>query len=222
MKALKTILVLTIMIVASTAVMHADNILLNGSFGSNNVPGGGYLYSSDVSPYPEIASHAGVTADGWSFSGLSGVQGNGSAFGYANSPSGTYAAYLQEWNGAPTINSAISQSVSLVNGAHYNLSFELAQRPGYAANPIELVIGNVVVGTFTPSGTGWQTFSYSFTAGGGSTTVEFESIWNGTITDSDSGLANVKLTATPEPTSLILLGTGLVCLAGSIRRKLMA
>src|SRR5262249_42604786 len=64
----------------------------------------------------------------WTFSGTSGVSGNGSAFtsGNPNAPEGSQVAFLQETG-------AIGQTLNLAAGA-YTLSFQAAQRGNQSSN----------------------------------------------------------------------------------------
>jgi subtilase family serine protease len=106
----------------------------------------------------------------WTFSGTAGVAGNGSAFtsGNPSAPQGTQVAFLQ-------FTGSISQTVNFASG-NYTLSFSAAQRQNYQASRqvIEVTVDGNVVGTITPSGTSYATYTTSsFTVTAGSHTIAF-------------------------------------------------
>jgi uncharacterized protein YqjF (DUF2071 family) len=119
--------------------------LLNGGF---EIPalGSGYQYSP---------SAAGV---GWTFSGGSGIEGNGSAFGAASAPDGTQAAFIQSAG-------SIAQTVNL-NAGSYTLSFRAAQRLCCVSpyvQPIKVTVDGVQIGALiSPQSTSFAAFSVSF------------------------------------------------------------
>jgi PEP-CTERM motif-containing protein len=63
----------------------------------------------------------------------------------------------------------------------------------------------------------WEQFSLPFTATGLTTTIGFVNL--DPSSDNSNGLDNVSLNAVPEPTTLLLLGTGFAGLAFRLRRK---
>jgi hypothetical protein len=87
----------------------------------------------------------------WSFTGSAGLAGNGSAFTSGNppAPSGTQVAFIQEQG-------RISQTINLAAGT-YDLTLSAAQRGNYNASSqtFQVVIDNIVVGIFDPSGAGY-------------------------------------------------------------------
>jgi len=193
---------------AGTATAFADPIQ-NGNFSG---AGSGYTYDPS-------------TVAGWSFSGGAGVQANGSAWGFTNAPGGAaQTAFLQSYIGSinvPTGNpSTIQQSVSgLTSGDSYAVSFYLEGRPGYGLDPVTVTIDGVNV-TITPaSDSTWTKYTEYFTASGSNTlTFSVSGSGDGPY-DNDTGLADVSIGATPEPGTLLLLGTGLLGFAGFARRK---
>src|SRR5262249_42942201 len=67
---------------------------------------------------------------------------------------------------------SFSQAVTFAAGT-YTLSFQAAQRPGNSQT-FEVLVDGKVVGTFQPTGTGFQAFTTdAFTVTAGSHTVEF-------------------------------------------------
>ena len=73
---------------------------------------------------------------------------------------------------------SISQTSNWVAG-NYVLSFDAAQRGNYQASQqdFQVLVDGVVVGTFTPSGTSYKTYTTSmFTVGAGSHTITFRGL----------------------------------------------
>jgi len=120
----------------------------------------------------------------------------------------------------------------LTPGASYDLSFMTAteQGPNFPGPQFEQTM---TVGFLSGSSTAsqsftsplsstdywrtWVTQDYTFVASAPSAVVDF-SVSNQA---DDMGLDNVKIAAsTPEPATLLLLGSGLLGMAGAIRRKL--
>jgi RHS repeat-associated protein len=112
----------------------------------------------------------GPTGTPWTYSGSAGVAGNGSAFtsGNPDAPEGTQVAFIQDA-------SSISQAISGWAAGSYTISFRAAQRGNFGgANDFEVVVDTTVVGTFTPSGTSYASYSTpSFAVAAGSHTIKF-------------------------------------------------
>ena len=114
------------------------------------------------------------TGSPWAFSGSSGISGNNSGFTAGNppAPQGSQVAFLQGTG-------SFTQSVTGWAAGSYVLTFDAAQRENYQASQQNfnvLVDGNVV-GTFTPSGTSYQSFTTAvFTVTAGSHTIAFQGL----------------------------------------------
>ncbi|OAI50295.1 hypothetical protein AYO44_05775 [Planctomycetaceae bacterium SCGC AG-212-F19] len=117
----------------------------------------------------------------WAYAGGAGVAGNQSGFtsGNPNAPQGTQVGFLQGPGGT------ISQTFT-TGGGNYAVSFQAAQRGNYqpAGNQtIDVLIDGNVVGTFTPWGTNYQSFTTAPIAlSGGTHTLTFEGLNSGDTT----------------------------------------
>jgi hypothetical protein len=102
--------------------------------------------------------------------GQSGVSGNGSGFtsGNPSAPQGSQVGFLQN-------NGSFSQQLTLAAGT-YTVSFSAAQRATYqsSSQTFRVLIDGVAVGTFTPTGTSYATYSTGgFTVAAGVHTIAF-------------------------------------------------
>ena len=93
------------------------------------------------------------TGSAWTFSGNSGIAANNSAFTSGNppAPQGTQVAFLQTTG-------SFTQTVTGWAAGSYVITFDAAQRGNYQASrqDFQVLVDGVVVGTFTPSGTSYQ------------------------------------------------------------------
>jgi hypothetical protein len=150
--------------------------LVNASF---EIPtlSGGYQYNPSA------------TGIGWTFSGSSGIQGNGSAWGAAPAPAGTQTAFIQSTGN-------IAQTLSL-NAGSYTLSFQAAQRTccvGPYVQPVKVTVDGTQIGSLvSPASPSFTAFSISFSvATSGAHTLAF----TGTdLTDKTTFIDNVTLTS---------------------------
>ena len=162
--------------------------------GSPTVAGGGF-------ESPDFGSGYGYRPNGGpaAFTGNAGLAGNGSAWGFALAPEGDQVAFLQTYGGSSAVALGVSR---LTPGTAYAVTFHIAQRPGYGANPITVAFNGVALGTFTPNSTGFTAVtSAAFTAGASSGTLTFTGIsYSG---DTSRGLDNVTVAtaaaAAPPP-----------------------
>jgi len=114
------------------------------------------------------------TGSPWVYTGGAGISSNNSGFTSGNppAPQGTQVAFLQ---GTGTI----TQNVINWAAGSYVLTFDAAQRGnfGLSQQNFEVLIDGVIVGTFIPSGTSYQTYStVVFTVIAGAHTIEFKGL----------------------------------------------
>jgi len=122
--------------------------------------------------------------------------------------------------GAPTQLSSLDQELSTTVGSNYTLTFDFAS-PGGNDMELEVLVGGVVVDDlFNLGQTGLTQYTITgLVATSPTTDLEF-------LGRQDPGydiLTNISFidpTSTPEPGALLLVGTGLLSLAGAVRRKL--
>ena len=120
------------------------------------------------------SSSTGPTGSPWTFSGSAGISGNNSGFTSGNppAPQGTQVAFLQTTG-------SFSQTVAGWAAGSYVLTFDAAQRGNYQAShqDFQVLVDGTVVGTFTPSGTSYQSYSTAaFTVTAGSHTIKFQGL----------------------------------------------
>lgn len=136
----------------------------------------------------------------WTFTGVSGIQRNGSAFGAAAAPDGFQTAFLQ---GSSTGLGGMSQTVTL-NAGGYSLKFKAAQRPGQVQT-LRISLDGVQVGPdITASGSSFADYSSSnFNVSQGNHTIKIEATDasgdNSVFLDSFSLQANTSNLALNKP-----------------------
>jgi hypothetical protein len=109
----------------------------------------------------------------WTFSGSAGISANNSGFTSGNppAPAGLQVAFLQKIG-------SFSQTVTNWAAGSYVLTFDAAQRGNLASRQdVSVLVDGAVVGTFTPSGTLYQSYTTgAFTVTTGSHTITFRSL----------------------------------------------
>jgi len=125
----------------------------------NLIPDGNFEFPQWSPALPSTFSYN-PTQLGWNFSSQSGITGNNSGFtsGNPGAPIGSQVAFVQ-------MKGTISRELAgLIPGSSYQLEFYAAQRAGYSAQELSLSIGSLNLGTITPSGTSYQSYSLPFVA----------------------------------------------------------
>ncbi|MFZ1086127.1 MAG: DUF642 domain-containing protein [Terracidiphilus sp.] len=196
-----------LLMIGAVSSSFADPIVANGSFESPVAWTGPLGCCYTYSP-----TDPGVD---WTFSFASGVSLVPSLWGFTTAPDGVQVAFLQE-------TASISQTVSLVAGDQYNLTYYVEQRPGYGVDPVTVSVGGTQTNYIANPTADWTLYTDTFTAASTSELLEFsttEPIYGG---DNDAGLDDVSITPTPEPGTMTLLGSGLLGLAVIVKRRFSA
>lgn len=185
------------------SALRASNIVSNGNFSSGNAD----WTVNTSSSYP------------WGFGNQGSYDGNTN---YAD----TGCAGAACITGTAAQQASLSQDLATVAGDSYTLAFEFTPNgPTSSSYELEALFGSTVAyDKFGISNTGdYVTYTISgLVATSTSTDLEFlgrQDYGYNRLTDvsvTDDGAASI----TPEPSSLWLLGSGLVALAGMVHRKI--
>ncbi len=194
-KCLLVVVALAVAFTVNAPKTFAQNLVSNGSF--------------------ETGDFTGWTTGG-NFEDTFVVSG---AFGaYSGAQDGNFYAVL----GPVGSDGTLSQTLSDTAGAHYTFSFWFAS---VGDNPSDFSAswdGTQLLSLTNPdTGSSYTEYSYSVT-GTGSDTIQFafRDDPGYMALDNVSVTANTGTGTTPEPSSFILMGSGILALGGMIRRRL--
>jgi hypothetical protein len=192
-KALLAVVALVAVLLIGAPTAFATNLLTNGSFQNGNL-------------------------SGWNTScGLCEVT-SGSFYAYSGGQDGDGFYVIMGDVGS---DGTFSQTFSDTAGAHYTFSFWFAS---VGDNPSDFSAywdGGTALLSLTNPNTGatWSEYSYSVT-GTGSDTISFNERDDPAYMALDNVSVSPSGGTTPEPSSLLLLGSGLLTVGGVIRKKL--
>jgi len=209
-----------------SAMASAQNLITNGGFEAglagwnvNNSGSGGVVASSTTNgPFSGIANAGPASGN---FFALTDQTGPGvHVFSQDFTTSGglvtvSFDMFVNDFDGGPFCAAGLNTGAGAVECGRV----DVLNAGSGAFDTGAGVVANLYLGADSPNGTQHPYVSYTFNLGlaAGNYTLRFGEADNQSFFN--MGVDNVSVTETPEPGSIFLMGSGLLGLAGGIRRK---
>jgi len=164
------------------------------------------FYDDFETPFSPGIQYGGTDAAGAQFVSGSGLQTNGSPFGYAPATSGIQTAHIQSTG-------YFTESLTgLTIGQQYLLTFDYASRAGYGVDGLTVSADANTIFSGTPASTNFTQASAYFTANASTLTLTFAgSLFSAPPypqQDYNIGVDTVSVSAVPEPSTWAMMILG--------------